>query len=143
MVAPFSKFELVFVLTQEKAFFQSFIVKPTERVQALLKDGTRDFENTPPFERPACFYVTITGNFKRFQCFKFETNFVKNETFSKNWSTVFKLKVLRLQTQHFHAKLPCQKSMLGQIEWGIQNRPITKSGVLTGNTFFFLNFVSV
>ena len=143
MVAPFSKFELVFVLTQEKAFFQSFIVKPTERVQALLKDGTRDFENTPPFERSACFYVTITGNFKHFQCFKFETNFVKNETFSKNWSTVFKLEVLRLQTQHIHVKLPCQKSMLGQIKWGIQNRPTTKSGVLTGNTFFFFNFVSV
>ena len=38
-----------------------------------------DFQNSPPFERLACFYVTITGNFERFQYFNFETIFLKNE----------------------------------------------------------------
>ena len=33
----------------------------TKRV--LLKSGTRDFQNGPPFERSACVHVTITGNF--------------------------------------------------------------------------------
>ena len=75
MIASFSisarftaKFELVFVLTQENAFLRDFILKPTERAQVLLKNGTRDFLNSPPFERLACFYVPMTGNF---ECFKF------------------------------------------------------------------------
>ena len=33
----------------------------TKRV--LLKSGTRDFQNGPPFERSACVHVTFTGNF--------------------------------------------------------------------------------
>ena len=36
-----------------------------------------DFQNSPQFERSACFYVTISGNFERFQYFKFETNFLE------------------------------------------------------------------
>ena len=35
--------------------------------------------------------------------------FEKGKTFSKNWSIVFWLKVLRLKTQDSHTKLPCQK----------------------------------
>ena len=38
-----------------------------------------DFQNSRPFERSACFYATITGNFERFQCCNCETNFLKNE----------------------------------------------------------------
>ena len=49
-------------------------------------------------------------------------NFLKNENlFRTNWSTVFKLKVLGMKTQHFYTKLPCQKPMLRQIEWEVQD----------------------
>ena len=44
---------------------------------------------------------------------------------------------------HFHIKLPYQKPMLGQIEWWVQNGPITRNGVLPVTTLFFGNFVSV
>ena len=37
-----------------------------------------DFQNSPPFERSACFYVIISESFKRFQYFNFETNFLEN-----------------------------------------------------------------
>ena len=37
-----------------------------------------DFQNNP-LERSASFYVTISGNFERFQCFNFETDFLENE----------------------------------------------------------------
>ena len=30
-----------------------------------------------------------------------------------------------MKTQHFHTKLPCQMPMLRQIEWEVQNWPIT------------------
>ena len=45
----------------------------------LLKNGTWDFQNSPLFERSACFYVTISVNFERFQYFNFETDFLKKE----------------------------------------------------------------
>ena len=47
----------------------------------LLKNSTRDFWNSPPFERSTCFYVTITGNFENFQYFNSEK---KIRPFKKN-----------------------------------------------------------
>ena len=60
-------------------FLRGFILKSTARTQVLLKNGTRDFQNSPPFERWACFYLTISGNFERFQYFNFEIDFPENE----------------------------------------------------------------
>ena len=72
-----TKFSLVLVLTLENALPWRFHLK--ERAWVLLKGGTKDFHNSPPFERSARFYVTISGNFGRFQYFKFETGFLENE----------------------------------------------------------------
>ena len=52
--------------------------------------------------------MIITGNFRRFQYFDFEINFLKNK-FLKNLGTTFLLKILRSATQHFHTKLLCQR----------------------------------
>ena len=60
-------------------FLRVFNLKPTERAWVLLKTGPKDSQNSPPFERSACFYVTISESFKRFQYFNFETNFLENE----------------------------------------------------------------
>ena len=54
---------------------RGFILKPTERA----RNGTRDFQNSPPFERSASIYVTISGNFESFQYCNFETNFMEIE----------------------------------------------------------------
>ena len=64
----------------------------------------------------------------------------KRKPFSKNWRTDFLLKVLRLRTHHFHSELPCQKPMLRQIEWWVQNGPITKNGVFPVAILFFWKF---
>ena len=63
--------------------------------------------------------------------------FWKMKTFIKNWSIAFQLKVLRLKMQYFYEKLPFQKPMLRQIEWEVQNRTITKNGVLQVTSLFF------
>ena len=60
-------------------FLRVFILKPTERAEILLKNVTRDFENSPPFERSACSYVIISESCKRFQYFDFEENFLEKE----------------------------------------------------------------
>ena len=92
-----AKFWLVFVLMLESAFSYMFYINATERAQVLLKNGTRDFQDSPPFERWACFYMTIAGNFERFQYFNFETDFTENENlFQKNWIIAFQLKALTL-----------------------------------------------
>ena len=69
MIAPFrsftAKFELDFLNTG-KRFLRGTILKPTETAYVLLKNGTRDFQNSPSFNRSACFYATISGNFERF-----------------------------------------------------------------------------
>ena len=59
-----AKFGLVYALTSENPF---------------LNNGTTDFQNNPPFEKSAGFYVTIGGNFEGFQCFNFEADFLENE----------------------------------------------------------------
>ena len=55
MLAPFinftARFELVFVLHWKTLFLRGLILKQTERACALLKNGFRDFQNSPPFER--------------------------------------------------------------------------------------------
>ena len=79
----------VFVLTLENAFFGGFILKPTERVSVLLKSGSRDFQNSPPFERSAYFYVKISGKFKCFQYFNFETDFLENENLFQETGGLF------------------------------------------------------
>ena len=67
----------------ENDFLRSFILNPRERAEVLLKNGTRDFQNGPLLERLACFYVTICWNFKRFQYFNFETDFLEKENHFK------------------------------------------------------------
>ena len=64
--------------------------------------------------------------------------FWKTKTFFNNWSIIFWLKALRLETHFFHTKLPYQKPMLRQIEWWVQNGPVTKEQSFTSNYFIFL-----
>ena len=63
--------------------------------------------------------------FERFQYFNFETNFLKTETFFKKLEYCFLAEITKTEN---YTKLPCQKLIL--IEWGLQNGPITKKGVL-------------
>ena len=105
-----ANFEFTFFLMLR---LTGFILKPAKRAYRIFL-GTRDFQNSSLFERSACFYVTVTGNFGHFQYSNFETSFPKTEDFFLNWRSAFQLNILRLKTQHFHTKLPCQKPILRQ-----------------------------
>ena len=70
-------------------FLRDFILRPTERAYVLLKSGTRDFQNSPPFERSARFYVTISENFENFQYLNFETDFLESENFFQKTGVPF------------------------------------------------------
>ena len=75
-----------------------------------------------------CFYVTITGNFEHFQYFNFETNFLKNTYFLKSF-----------QMQHFHTRLLCQKPLLRQSKWRVQQWTYNKERSFDIYYFIFLN----
>ena len=64
----FLNVELVFVLTQDNAFSRRFHFKANRK--SIFSSKKRDFQNSPPFKRSVCFYVTIAGNFEYFQYFK-------------------------------------------------------------------------
>ena len=68
---------------------RGFIFKATERAKVLLKNGPRNFQNSPPFERLTCLYVTISQNFKHFQYFNFETDFLENKNFFQKTGVLF------------------------------------------------------
>ena len=85
-----AKFELVFVLTLGNVFSKRFDFKANRKNMIFLKSNTRNFQKTPPFERSACFYMTISGNFERFQYFNFETDFLESENlFQKTGVPIF------------------------------------------------------
>ena len=88
--------------------------------------------------QPACFYVTITGNFKRFQYFNFEKNFWKMEAFFKKLEYSFLVESARIESACFHTKVTCQYPMLRQIErtkWTYQ-----KGRCFASNYFIFWKF---
>ena len=64
--------------------------------------------------------------------------FRKTKTFFKKLEYDFYLKALRLKTHRFQCSNP--KPKLRQIEWWLQNRLITKNGVLPVTTLFFWKF---
>ena len=138
-----AKLELVFVLTFQNAFSQSFHFKDNRKsIVSSKKNGTRDFQNSLPFERSACFHVTIIESFKLFNTLTLKQIFWKKKPFSKNWNTILQLKIIRLKAHHSHSKLLCQEPMLTQIKWRLQNGPFTKSGVLPVTTLFFWKICS-
>ena len=65
-----------------KAFpLRGFILQPTERHWVPLKTVLGILKIALHLRDRHYFYVTITGNFERFQYFNFETNFLKNKNF--------------------------------------------------------------
>ena len=69
--------------------------------------------------------------------------FWKKKAFFKKLEYHFLVETTEIKTHHFHSKLLCQKPMLRDIEWQLQNGPITKSGVLPVSTLFFRTFFPV
>ena len=63
-----------------------------------------DFQNSPPFEKSACFYVTMAGNFERFQCFNFETNFLEKENFFQKMEYRFLVETTKIENPSFPSK---------------------------------------
>ena len=88
-VALFSRFYGFCFNTGKRFSLRGFILKPLKRTYVLLINVIRNFQNSPPFGRSACFYLTITGNDEHFQYFNFQTNFLKKVKLSQTTTVPF------------------------------------------------------
>ena len=62
------------------------------------KKPPRDFQNTPPFERSACFCLTTIGNFECFHYFYFERNFLKKENLFQKTGVPFLVESTKIES---------------------------------------------
>ena len=94
MVAPSSKFHckiwVGFCLNTGKRLFLEFHFKATRKSIDSSKKGTRYFRNSLPFERSACFYVTICENVEN-RSFQYKTaiqeaNIKTNRIVTTKWT---------------------------------------------------------
>ena len=60
-------YHLVYLEHRKTLPCRGFILKPIGRPCVPLKNGTKHFSNSPLFKRSACFYVTISTDFERYQ----------------------------------------------------------------------------
>ena len=121
-------------------FLRIFILKPTERAQVLLKSGTRDFLNSPPFERSACFYVTISENFV-FNILTLKQIFWKTKAFLKKLEYRFLVETTKIQNTLFPFKTALSEAnvktnRMATIEWTYHKEWSFASNYLI---FFFEN----
>ena len=113
-------------------FLRCFIFKLTGRAQVLLENRVSGFQNSPPFERSACFYLTITENFKGFQYFNFETNFLENENLFQKLEYCFLVESTKIES----ASLSC-KTAISEANLKTNKMVTTKwTYQLTTNLFF-------
>ena len=128
-----AKFELVFVLPKRFHFQanRKKIVSP--------KNDARDFQNNPPYERLACFYVTTTGNFERCQLINFEAIFFwKTNTFFKNLDYRFLVESTKTEKVTFPYKIALPKNNAKTNRMGIAKQTYRKEQSFASNYFILL-----
>ena len=133
-----AKFVLVFVLTLESAFPKRFHFKETERAYVLLKNGTRDFQNTLRLRDRHVFMWQLVKFLNVFNGLTLKLILWKTKTFFQffSWERWDLKRIISIQNCHIRSQ---ERSFSS-------NHVIflfTKNGVFPVTTLFFENFVSV
>ena len=127
--APFSKFYdkiwAGFILTLENIRSYRFHFKAKRKSIDSSKNGTKDFPNSPPFERSACFYLTL-------EILKISILQHCNRFSGKQKPFTERSQCYNKQ----HGEMLFEKRMLQQTAWWVQNGPI----ILQVTTSFFWKF---
>ena len=66
--------------------------------------------------------------------------FWKTKTFFEKLEYFFLVESTKIETETFPYKTDLSEAILGQVEWGVQNGPITKNRVLPVSTLFYWKF---
>ena len=117
MVAPFRKFcskiWVGFCLHIGKHFFlRGFILKANRKSIGSSKKRYQEFKKQPSVWEISIFYMTISGNFERFQYFNFKTDFLENKNLFQKLEYRFLVESTKIKKHPFHAKLTYLQPML-------------------------------
>ena len=125
-----AKFELVFCLNKRNPFL------------------SRNFLNSPLFERVTFFHVAITGNFKRFKYFNFAANFLKNPNPFHKLDYCFLVESTKTENATFSCKTALSEvhvktNSMGSTKWTYhKERSFASNYFIFSETFFqFKNLV--
>ena len=124
-------------------FLRGFISKLTkEHNVSSLKNRDRDFQNSPQFERSACFYVTVNQNFERFQYLSFKKIFWKNANLFHKTEVLFLVASAKIENSISPYKTPLSEANVKINRTGSTKNdlPITKNEVLPVTRLFFRKF---
>ena len=108
---------------------RGFVLKPRERAWILLKNGTSDFQISPPFERSACLYVTTTVEILNvFTTLSLKLIFWKTKTFFKKLEYHILVQSTKVESATFPHKtaLPeanVKTNKMGSTKWFYQKGP--------------------
>ena len=105
------------------------------------KNGIRDSQNSPPFERSACFYAITTGNFNVFTTLSLILVFWKTKTFFKNLEYHFLVQTTKIECAIFPymtapSKANVKTNRMGSIKWTYY-----KGWSFASNCFIFLKIL--
>ena len=101
-----------------------------------------DFQNSPLFERSACFYVIITESFKRFQYFNLEINFLENENLFQKTGVPFFSKTTKIENTPFPFKTALSEDNVKTNRMATAKWTYHESGIFPLTTLFFWKICS-
>ena len=102
------------------------------------KKPPRDFQNTPPFERSACFCLTTIGNFECFHYFYFERNFLKKENLFQKTGVPFLVESTKIESATFPHKTALSEANVKTNRMGSTKWTYRKERSFASNYFVFL-----
>ena len=101
-------------------------------------------QNRPPFEGLACFYVTISESFKRFQYFNFETKFLENKNLFQKTEVAFLVETTKIENISFPFKTALSEANVKIKRMATTKWTYRKEWSFASNYFiFFGKFVPV
>ena len=101
----YGKIWVGFCLNTGKRFFlEVLFYSQQKKHDSSKKKGTKDFQNSFPFKRAACFCVAISGNFEQFQYLTLKQTSRKTKTFFKKLEYSFLVESTKIRNASFPYK---------------------------------------
>ena len=95
-------------------------------------------QNSLPFERLACLYVTISESFKRFQYFNFEIKFLENENLFQKTECRFLVETTKIGNTSFPFKTALSEANVKTNRMASTKWTYRKEWRFASNYFIFL-----
>ena len=97
-----------------------------------------DFQNSPPFERSACFYVKISESFKHFNTLTLKQIFWKMKTFFKKLEYCFLVETTEIESTSFPFKTALSETNVKTNRMTTTKWTYHKEWNFASNSFIFL-----